>query len=316
MSGRRTAGNGTGKKNGDRLPTEHRAPLRQNPYRELPLGAIKPSGWLKEMLVRQKTGATGQLDRLYPAVMGNRNGWLGGDGDQWERGPYWLDGLLPLAYILGDKELIAKTKPWVEWTINSQQADGYFGPSKDYGPEPGVQRDNSRDWWPKMVMLKVLKQYYSATGDQRVIKLMTNYFRYQLKELPGKPLDNWTFWAKYRGGDNLMLVYWLYNITGDEFLLELGDLLHKQTFDYTTAFLDRKLLATQGSIHCVNLAQGFKEPMIYYQRHPEPQYRRLLKPVLPISVSSTVWHTAFTGAMKPCTATIPRRAQNFVPRWK
>ncbi|UYQ91450.1 glycoside hydrolase family 127 protein [Chitinophaga horti] len=249
-----------------------RTALRQNPYRELPLGAIKAQGWLKEMLVRQKTGATGQLDRLYPSVMGNRNGWLGGDGDQWERGPYWLDGLLPLAYLLDDKELIAKTKPWVEWAIKSQQPDGYFGPSKDYGPEPGVQRDNSRDWWPKMVMLKVLKQYYSATGDQRVIKLMTNYFRYQLKELPSKPLDNWTFWAKYRGGDNLMLVYWLYNITGDNFLLELGDLLHKQTFDYTTAFLDRKLLATQGSIHCVNLAQGFKEPMIYYQRHPEQKY--------------------------------------------
>lgn len=85
-----------------------RAPLRQNPYTELPLGAIKPQGWLKEMLIRQKSGATGNLDQLYPLVMNNRNGWLGGDGDQWERGPYWIDGLLPLAYILDDKELIQK----------------------------------------------------------------------------------------------------------------------------------------------------------------------------------------------------------------
>ncbi|GAB3417638.1 beta-L-arabinofuranosidase domain-containing protein [Niabella aquatica] len=257
--------------------SENNSSLRQNPYRELPLGAIKANGWLKEMLVRQKNGATGKLDQLYPAVMSNRNGWLGGDGDQWERGPYWLDGLLPLAYLLNDKELIAKTKPWIEWTINSQQANGYFGPSKDYAPEQGIQRDNSQDWWPKMVMLKVLKQYYSATNDQRVIKLMTNYFRYQLKELPAKPLDHWTFWARYRGGDNLMLVYWLYNITGDAFLLELGDLIHKQTFDYTTAFLDRKLLSTQGSIHCVNLAQGFKEPVIYYQRRPEQKYLDAIK---------------------------------------
>src|SRR6478736_4831778 len=68
-------------------------------YSELPLGDIRPTGWLKEMLVRQKNGATGNLDKLYPLVMSNRNGWLGGDGDQWERGPYWLDGLLPLAYI-------------------------------------------------------------------------------------------------------------------------------------------------------------------------------------------------------------------------
>ncbi|GAB3718469.1 beta-L-arabinofuranosidase domain-containing protein [Spirosoma lituiforme] len=249
-----------------------RPPLRPNPYRELPLGAIKPQGWLKEMLIRQKNGATGQLDKLYPLVMNNRNGWLGGDGDQWERGPYWIDGLLPLAYILDDSVLIAKTKPWIEWAINSQQPDGYFGPSSDYSPEPGIQRDNSRDWWPKMVMLKILKQYYSATGDKRVIPLMTNYFKYQLKELPKKPLDHWTFWARYRGGDNLMVVYWLYNLTGDKFLLELGDLIHKQTFDYTNAFLNTDMLTRPGSIHCVNLAQGIKAPIIYYQHHPDKKY--------------------------------------------
>lgn len=249
-----------------------RPPLRPNPYRELPLGSIKPQGWLKEMLIRQKNGATGQLDKLYPLVMNNRNGWLGGDGDQWERGPYWIDGLLPLAYILDDSVLIAKTKPWIEWAINSQQPDGYFGPSSDYSPEPGIQRDNSRDWWPKMVMLKILKQYYSATGDKRVIPLMTNYFKYQLKELPKKPLDHWTFWARYRGGDNLMVVYWLYNVTGDKFLLELGDLIHKQTFDYTNAFLNTDMLTRPGSIHCVNLAQGIKAPIIYYQHHPDKKY--------------------------------------------
>jgi DUF1680 family protein len=248
------------------------AQLRQNPYQELPLGTIQPQGWLREMLLRQKNGATGNLDKLYPLVMNERNGWLGGDGDQWERGPYWIDGLLPLAYILKDKALIAKVKPWIEWSIKSQTPDGYFGPSKDYPGEPGIQRDNSRDWWPKMVMLKILKQYYSATGDKRVITLMTNYFKYQLKELPSKPLDHWTFWAKYRGGDNLAVVYWLYGITGDKFLLDLGDLLHKQTFDFTNAFLNTDMLSRMNSIHTVNLSQGMKEPLIYYQHHPEQKY--------------------------------------------
>ena len=191
--------------------------LIETPYQELPLGAIKPKGWLLEMLVRQKDGSTGSMDKQYPLVMGSRNGWLGGDGDQWERGPYWVDGLLPLAYILQDKALIAKVKPWIEWSIKSQTPDGYFGPSKDYPGENGVQRDNARDWWPKMVMLKILKQYYSATGDKRVITLMTNYFKYQLNELPTKPLDHWTYWAKFRAGDNLAIVYWLYNKTGDQF---------------------------------------------------------------------------------------------------
>ncbi len=259
------------------LYTQNRAPLRPNPYLALPLGTIKPGGWLKEMLLTQKNGSTSQLDNLYPLVMGQRNGWLGGDGDQWERGPYWIKGLLPLAYILQDKELIAKTKPWVEWALQSQDSEGHFGPAKDYEPEPGVQRNNARDWWPKMVMLKILQDYYSATGDQRVITFMTNYFKYQLKTLPEKPLGHWTFWATHRGGDNLMVVYWLYNISGDKFLLELADLLHKQSYDYTVMVLDSEIISTQDNLHCVNLAQGLKEPIIYYQHHPDSVYAKAFK---------------------------------------
>ncbi len=52
---------------------------------------------------------------------------------------------------------------------------------------------------------------------------MTKYFNYQLKELPNHPLGNWTFWGgEQRGGDNLMMVYWLYNITGDPFFTRIG----------------------------------------------------------------------------------------------
>ena len=98
----------------------NRKPLQPRAYAELPLGAIKAEGWLYEMLDRQRKGMTGRLDELYPLVMGKRNGWLGGDGDVWERGPYWLDGLLPLAYILDDDALKAKVQPWIEWALASQ----------------------------------------------------------------------------------------------------------------------------------------------------------------------------------------------------
>ena len=111
---------------------------------------------------------TGHLDEWYPEVVGERNGWLGGDGDGWERGPYWVDGLLPLAHILDDEKLLAKANRWVEWTLNNQRADGYLGPvpfKKPPKPEPGLQRDKREDWWPKMVMLKILQSHYNEKAD-------------------------------------------------------------------------------------------------------------------------------------------------------
>lgn len=255
----------------------NRYPLFQKPYIELPIGSIHPEGWMMEEFQRMKNGLTGHLDEEYEVVMGKRNGWLGGDGDVWERGPYWIDGLLPLAYILNDRTLIDKVKPWIEWTLASQKPDGYFGPDTDRAPEAGLQRDNSHDWWPKMVILKVMQQYYSATGDQRVITFLTKYFQYQLKELPKNPLGKWTFWGEQRGGDNLMVVYWLYNITGDKNLLELGELIHKQTFNWTDAFLSGDYFSRQFSMHCVNLAQGFKEPVIYYQQSKEAKQVNAVK---------------------------------------
>ena len=257
--------------------TNNRYPLSRKPYIELPLGAIHPEGWIKDQLNRMKAGMTGHMDHIYAPVMGPRNGWLGGDGDVWERGPYWIDGLLPLAYILNDQTLIDKVKPWVEWTLASQKPNGYFGPDTDRSYEPGLQRDNAHDWWPKMVMLKVMQQYYSATGDTRVIDFLTRYFKYQLAELPNSPLGKWTFWGEQRGGDNLMIVYWLYNITGDQFLLDLGELIHKQTFNWTDIFLRQDHLSRQLSLHCVNLAQGFKEPVVYYQQSHDPKQIEAVK---------------------------------------
>lgn len=275
--------------------TFNRAPLATKPFTELPLGSIRARGWLEKQLQCMANGMSGHLDELYPQVVGPRNGWLGGDGDGWERGPYWIDGLLPLAYILDDDQLIAKVKPWVEWTLTNQAEDGYLGPipfDNPPQPEPGLQRDKRRDWWPKMVMLKILQQHYMATGDKRVPDVLTKYFRYQLRELPKTPLGNWTFWGNRRGADNLMVVYWLYNITGDQFLLELGELIHKQTHPYTEIFLSRGDIAMHGPFneaqwtakdataypfHCVNLAQGMKAPIIYSQFDKNPKYLKAVK---------------------------------------
>jgi hypothetical protein len=200
----------------------NREPLQANAFNPLPLGAVKPEGWLRNQLQIQASGLTGHLDEFWNDV-GPNSGWLGGTGESWERGPYYLDGLLPLAYQLNDPRLKAKAQKWVDWTLTHQQMDGQFGPPRN------------DDWWPRMVMLKVLTQYQEATGDARVIPLMQKYFVFELRELPKRPLKDW---GKYRWQDNVYSVLWLYNRTGDRNLLKLADLLHQQGYNWEGQFAD------------------------------------------------------------------------------
>ena len=275
---------------------QNRYPLVQKPYMELPLGSIHPAGWLYSMLDSQRCGMTAAMDELYPQVMGESNGWLGGDGDRWERGPYWVDGMLPLAYIMNDSTLITKVQPWIEWALSSQKEDGFFGPETDSPNLPGIQRDNAKDWWPRMVVLKILKQHYSATGDSRVIPFMTNYFRYQLESLSQTPLDNWTFWSLFRASDNMQAIYWLYNITGDSFLLDLADLIHTQMYDFDKAFSEGDVLSNMNTIHCVNLAQGIKSPAVWYQQTADPALLKNLKKGFADLKKYNGWPTGMYGA--------------------
>ncbi len=203
---------------------KNRAPLAPNAFYPLPLGSVRPAGWLRKQLQIQATGLGGHLDETW-ADVGPNSGWLGGTGESWERGPYFVDGLLPLAYLLDDDRLKAKAQKYVEWTLTHQAANGMIGPA------------GNEDWWPRMVMLKVLTQYEEVTGDPRVIPLMSRYFAYQLSALPGRPLQDW---GRFRWQDNALSVIWLYNRTGDPKLLELVRLLHTQGFDWQANFADFK----------------------------------------------------------------------------
>ena len=207
-----------------RAAVRNRAPLAPNSFDMLPLGAVRPTGWLRRQLETQATGLGGHLDETW-ADVGSNSGWLGGTGESWERGPYFLDGLVPLAYLLDDDRLKRKAQKYIDWTLNNQAADGMIGPA------------SNDDWWPRMVMLKVLAQYEEVTGDPRVIPVLSRYFEHQLKALPGRPLRDW---GKFRWQDNALIVIWLYNRTGNGKLLELARLLHKQGFDWQADFANFK----------------------------------------------------------------------------
>ncbi|MDI6698157.1 MAG: glycoside hydrolase family 127 protein [Candidatus Saccharicenans sp.] len=244
-----------------------RPPLQANPLLKLPFGRIEARGWLLSQLRLMATGLTGRLPEISRYLQSD-SGWLTLKGRGWEEMPYWLKGYGNLAYLLGDREMIAAARKWVEAILNSQQPDGYFGP---------VENKENNDLWPNMVALACLQSYYEFSGDRRVLDFMLAYFRYQLnlpeeKLLPGS-------WQKLRGGENLESVYWLYNRTGEKWLLDLGHRLYRRTADWASPLLtpERDRDWEESSFyHGVNIAMGLRYPGVYFQQTGD---RRLLEAV-------------------------------------
>lgn len=272
-------------------------------FKEFELTQIKPMGWLKKMLELQADGLTGHLDEIWPDV-GPNSAWLGGNGEDWERGPYYCNGLVPLAYILDRPELKEKAQRWMGSVLESQAEEGFFGPK------------TNTDWWPRMMMLEALMSYHEATRDPRVISFMLKYFRYQLKELRSRPLEHWA-WA--RGFENLVSIFWLYRRTKEDWLLDLAHLITEQALDWSALFeffpythpteryLPKEFVKKLGSYngwktvledphllglseekvekffyiyhttHVVNVAMALKEPALKYQLFRDERYRTIAR---------------------------------------
>ena len=230
----------------------NRAPLKPNALVKLPVGAVEPDGWLLEILNRQKNGMNGHMDEISAWLQEDDNAWLSDDGHGewgWEELPYWLKGYANLGYILKDYKIINNATKWIEGTLNCQHANGDFGPLYNV--------DGGRDYWANMVMLFCLQSYYEYSKDERVIELMTDYFQYQLSVPDSQMLTG--YWQHLRGGDNLYSIYWLYNHTGDTWLLDLAEKMHRNTSNW-------KMDNTLPNWHNVNIAQGFREPATYYMQ--------------------------------------------------
>jgi hypothetical protein len=228
----------------------NRLPLLPSQFIKLPVGSIRPGGWLRKYLELQRDGLTGHLGEISAWLEKENNAWLDREGKGnhgWEEVPYWLKGYGNIAYILNDTAMLRETKIWIEAALDSQRNDGYFG--------PWIARNGKPDLWGNMIMLWCLQSWYEFSGDERVIPFMTRYFQWE-NQLPDSLLLE-DYWENSRGGDNLYSVYWLYNITGDAFLLELGEKIHRNTADWMQA-------GNLPNWHNVNIAQSFREPATYY----------------------------------------------------
>jgi hypothetical protein len=236
----------------------NRAPLLPATFNALPLGSIRPSGWLLKQFQLQRDGLTGHAETVYATDLGTNSGWLGGTGDNWERSPYYYKGLIPLAYELNDAGLKHKAQKWMDWLLDHQRPDGYIGPA------------SNNDWWPRMLATYALRDYYEATGDARVPAVLDNYFHYMLANLPARPLADW---GKARAGDEMDVAIWLYNRNGDTNLLNLVKLLHQQADDWTDIFTSNNFVLYGADFqpkHNVNVEQALKMPVVYHELLEQP----------------------------------------------
>ncbi|SEB04146.1 beta-L-arabinofuranosidase domain-containing protein [Pedobacter hartonius] len=229
----------------------NKAPLLPQQFVKLPVTAFKPAGWLRKQLELQKDGLTGNLGEISVWLSKTDNAWLSKSGKGkygWEELPYWLKGYGDIAYMLGDATMLKTTKFWIEGVLNNQRPNGDMGPVI-------VKENGNRDLWANMPMIWCLRSYYEYSHDRRVITCMTRYFKW-LQTIPdAKFLKD--YWENSRGGDYLVSVYWLYNITGEKFLLDVAKKIDKNTADWRQG-------SNLPNWHNVNIAECFREPATYY----------------------------------------------------
>jgi hypothetical protein len=228
----------------------NREPLQPSPLLKLPVGSIKPRGWLRSQLETEARGMTGRLPEISPWCKFEGNAWASPEGkghSGWEELPYWLKGYGDLGYVLHDERIIKDARRWIDAVLAGQEADGWFGPRA-----LKTSLHGKPDVWPNMVMLNVLQSYYEFSGDERVLPFMARYFRWQ-RGVPEADLIGG--WARPRAGDNLESLYWLYNRTGERRLLDLAARIHRHGTDWADGVPDW---------HGVNISQGFREPAVYF----------------------------------------------------
>jgi hypothetical protein len=229
-----------------------RTELRTTVFRPLPLGQIRPSGWLRELLKVQASGLSGHLDEFWPDI--KQSAWIGGRAEGWERVPYWLDGIVPLAYLLDDPSLQAKVKRFVDYILEHQNSDGWIGPVGDTaGHEP-------YDPWPLFPLFKALTQFQEATNDARIIPALLKCCRKIEEVIDRTPLHSW---AKLRAADFAVTLYWLHERTSEPWLLDLAKKAFAQGHDWRAQFDDFKFTGkTQGKFeldtHGVNTGMALK----------------------------------------------------------
>ncbi|MBQ7355407.1 MAG: glycoside hydrolase family 127 protein [Clostridia bacterium] len=223
-------------------------------YETFPAPALRPTGWLQKQLRIQAEGLSGNLDKIWPDIRDSR--WIGGNCEGWERVPYWLDGFIPLAWLLDDEDLKARAKRYIDGILAQQKPDGWICPCEDH--ERGRY-----DVWATFLICKVLVVYYECSGDERIEDAVRRALYNLMLHIRGNTLFNW---AAARWFEGLVSIYWLYDRTGEKWLPYLAGMLRVQGTGYRDLFDNWMDQAPHTDwnyqTHVVNLAMAIKSEVL------------------------------------------------------
>lgn len=216
---------------------------------------IKPKGWLKKQLEIQAAGLSGNLDKIWSDI--KESAWIGGSKEGWERVPYWLDGFIPLAYLLENKDMIERAKKYIDSIVSFQKSDGWICPCEDSERE-------EYDTWAVLLISKVLTVYYECSKDDRIPDVIYNVLKnyYDLLMKGEIRLFNW---GKFRWYEGLIAINFIYKRCNESWLLELAKILKNQGADYNdfTELWKRPLNRWRFETHIVNLMMMLKYEALY-----------------------------------------------------
>lgn len=152
-------------------------------FTPLPLGEVKPAGWLRDWCQLADDGITGHSEELHSIFA---KGWLEdskikvqtnqvGDKAQGyilEQSAYWLDGAVRLARLLDDEALLAKCRIRFNSVLDRVEAGQ---------PPMNINQDmwfRGEKWahWPMGVLGRALVAEYSATRDPRYLHVLEKIY--------------------------------------------------------------------------------------------------------------------------------------------
>ena len=215
---------------------------------------IKPLGWMKRQLEIQAEGLAGNLDKVWKDVKDSM--WIGGKAEGWERVPYWLDGFIPLAYLLENDDMISRAKKYVDAIISNQKPSGWICPCNE-------EEIPTYDTWAVQLITKVLVVYYECSRDERVPNVIYRALKNYYELLLNKTIRLYD-WGKYRWFETFVAINFLYKKYKEPWILELAKILKEQGTDYKslTELWKKPLNQWKYDTHIVNLAMMLKYEVI------------------------------------------------------